>query len=759
MIALDTETTGMDFFHGAMPFFISTCDELGVQRYWEWTVCPFTRRPDIPPHELEEVRSLVMGADHLVLQNAKFDAHALSTIGIEPFSWDIHDDTLLAGHLLASNEPHDLTEMAVQYLGHDIKPLEKRLEGAVRNAREFVRRHLPEWRIAKEGDSVMPSAKEETWRFDYWLPRTLMLWWASSEVPGTKALLDEHDEWWTVLRNYSNEDTRTTLCLWQAMRQEIDRRHLWDQYLEARKLPEIFYDMERRGVTVHRKALRETRLQFYQDSEVEKSTCREIAAAMGYDLKLPKSGMNGSLNNFCFDHRRVTCSRCGKSRSVARNKQVPLCNKCKVKTTLTEEVVQNFSLPVVALTDTGAPSLDAKRAIPEYLATLDGVQLEFVRALASTRKYDKAVESMVSYEKFGRPYLTEERKLDLCFNPPPDGATFKDFEDFIVLHPSNNQTATKTLRTSQQCPNGQQVNKQEASCPVCNPEADNEDIDPTCWKCHGTGIARVSIRTMFCPAPGREWWSADFENLELRIPAYKAPEPAMIALFERPGDAPYFGSNHLLVAHKLHPRLFEACRDKGGQLDGRIFKKRYKDTWYQYLKNGNFAIQYGCQEELADRTFRVPGAFKMLKSAFAGMAALNQKVMAEATKYRYVKTALGYPLMVQRTEYGRPTPTQPLSYYVQGTAMECTRIAMPRCRDYLREVNAKERGGYHMVLLVHDELVFDFPYRPNMGNLVHALELRRIMCSSGDDIGVPLTVNVEYHRESWGKGETVKVAA
>jgi uncharacterized protein YprB with RNaseH-like and TPR domain len=29
MLAIDTETTGVDKHHGAMPFFITTCDETG----------------------------------------------------------------------------------------------------------------------------------------------------------------------------------------------------------------------------------------------------------------------------------------------------------------------------------------------------------------------------------------------------------------------------------------------------------------------------------------------------------------------------------------------------------------------------------------------------------------------------------------------------------------------------------------------------------------------------------------------------------
>jgi hypothetical protein len=42
-LSLDTETTGLDVYHGARPFFITTCNEQGEQQYWEWDVDPETQ--------------------------------------------------------------------------------------------------------------------------------------------------------------------------------------------------------------------------------------------------------------------------------------------------------------------------------------------------------------------------------------------------------------------------------------------------------------------------------------------------------------------------------------------------------------------------------------------------------------------------------------------------------------------------------------------------------------------------------------------
>mgnify|MGYP001611050659 FL=1 len=43
-IALDTETTGLDLYHGARPYLVTTALEDGTNRGWEWDGDPYTRR-------------------------------------------------------------------------------------------------------------------------------------------------------------------------------------------------------------------------------------------------------------------------------------------------------------------------------------------------------------------------------------------------------------------------------------------------------------------------------------------------------------------------------------------------------------------------------------------------------------------------------------------------------------------------------------------------------------------------------------------
>ncbi len=70
IISLDTETTGVDLAHGAMPFLVTTCADDGKIRYWEWHVDPVTRQPQIPDEEWSDVEiALYRKVKCLTLEN------------------------------------------------------------------------------------------------------------------------------------------------------------------------------------------------------------------------------------------------------------------------------------------------------------------------------------------------------------------------------------------------------------------------------------------------------------------------------------------------------------------------------------------------------------------------------------------------------------------------------------------------------------------------------------------------------------------
>ncbi len=723
LISLDTEDTGLDFVHGAKPFLVTSCDDEGVIRYWEWDVCPLTRQPFIPQGDIEDIVELIDAAELIYLQNSKFDWRALQTIGIN-LPWAKVRDTLVMGHLLASNHKHDLTSMCLEYLGQDIQPYEDTIEAVTKTVRAIVKKSYPQWKLAIEGLADMPSVKgsssrdeDKPWKNDMWVPRALI-------KAGVNQFVPEH--WSMACSAYANADSEHTLLLGLEMERRIRENRLWAIYEHRLNLPRVACEMECFGVSAIGEYTEAT-IDHYEEYTAE-ARCGliAIAAEYGHDLELAEgASLNDNMRQFFYGSAVESCPNC-KYKKVIKHwngetiSKSGICPKCStrkrgpVAVQLEVTETNTLNLHVISNKKTGNASLD-KDAMQEYLTTLDGPALEFIQILVDKRKHDTDLSYMMSYQRFWVPIEGQP--------------------GYYRIHPSLNPCATDHLRWASNSPNLQNVGKQE---------------DET----------RVSVRNCFGPAPDREWWSMDFQNIELRIPAYESGEEAMIELFEKPNDPPYFGSYHNLNASIIYPDIFWPLSEKEG-----AFKKQYKSTEYQWCKNGGFALQYGCGERKADSTFRRKGAYKLLKQKLPKIAALNQYYVSEAERTGYITTlpdrtvdpTRGYPILASRTEDGRVLSTTPFNYHVSGTACWCKNTAAIRCSAQLAEWRREGFDG-HMSLEVHDELLFDFPRGSSMQeNLWRAMILKGLMEQSGEDLipRIPTPVSCEYHDVSWAKGVTV----
>lgn len=843
MFSLDCETTGIDMHHGSKPFFVTVCDEEDNITYWEWFVNPLTREPIIPTKHLAEIDWLISHSkEELVLQNARFDIRALQTLGLptKPWPWERTHDTLIAGHMLASNLKHDLTSMARQYLGVDILPLEKALEEAVKECRRLVQQarlargrgnpksttldSLANWRISEEGAADQPSL-EKGWLGDYWLPRIMasFLWeggditykpplegvkiisggqtgvdeaaleaasqsrlvtggmaplgWRTLSDPnpvlGEKYGLTESDRSDYPTRTARNIlDSEATVQIFEnpnspgeiltARLARQNKRPLLQIPLSSQKDPEktIFDWLVKGGYKVVNFAgnaeqtckgiyqkvfdlllkvfqghswwtvLRDysnadsavtIRLIRAQMEEIERRKLGKIYAYMLTQLEpfhsMEEHGVNISkkeMDTLTKEYEHESLERGNVCTNIATTYGYELklpkgSNNDNLKVFAFDEKYLNLP-PIKKSKKTGVPSLD-KDTMGHYNATLPEHSRagRFVSNLLIKRKLDTSLSYLESYRRFWKQIEGQE--------------------DWYKLWPSINMTGTDTLRCSSQNPNQQNVSKKQ------------DKRGRTLRDCMG-------------PTPGREWWSMDYENIELRIPAYVSGERSMIELFEKPNDPPYFGSYHLMNASIIYPDLFWPLAEEKG-----AFKKKYNSTWYQWCKNFGFAVQYGAMpgSGTADRAAHKPGAHQMVADGLKEMTKLNKKMIAQAEKYGYVESLpdktidpnRGYPLLCTRTEWGRILPTVPLSYFVQSTAMWCTRKAMVRCEQQLKQWRAKGFDAY-MVMQVHDEIVFEFP-AGGKHNLTRATVLRRLMEKSGEDIGIPLTVSMSYHPKNWGK--------
>ena len=72
MIAFDTELTGLDLYHGCLPYSMQLCNDRGQAWFFDWEVDPFTRTPAIDSRDLEDIADLLC-SDKIVLHNASID--------------------------------------------------------------------------------------------------------------------------------------------------------------------------------------------------------------------------------------------------------------------------------------------------------------------------------------------------------------------------------------------------------------------------------------------------------------------------------------------------------------------------------------------------------------------------------------------------------------------------------------------------------------------------------------------------------------
>lgn len=709
VLAFDTETTGVDFYHSSRPFYVSTCTDTGKVRCWEWPVDPLTRHVDAPPCELDDLEAYLHSAGRLVTHNGKFDVTALSSLrpsfGLH-FPWDKLDDTLVMAHLLNSSAPKDLTSLTITWLGEklgfDPTRLEVDLGTAVKEARRYCRSRLKNWAIARTGMPGLPSLTgDEPWKNDYWLPGAV-------HAHEGQAKLDEWYggpcPWGTALGTYATADAELTLILRTVLLEQIERRRLGRLYAVRMKCLPMAYDMERRGVTFSMKRLAEKAAEYRDETAKAAAVCHTIAASYGHKLVLPKNGVNNNLRVMCFNHLNLEHLRAKKSK-------------------------------------TDQPTLD-KSAMEHYEITLfpKSRQYQFIKALGAKRKRDTALTYMAGYRRFARLCRTTDGRL---------------VPGWHKLHPQLNPTGTGTLRWSCRNPNEQNISKKED----------------------------FNLRYCFGPEPGYEWWSMDAKGIEDRLPAYESGEQELIAIFENDKEPPYYGSNHLLRFHTIYPDIWEmefdlltsdlGSRDKAWAKVGPHCKKKYASTWYQYAKNGGFAVQYGAVEKpdgwgTADKAFHKQGAHRLLKARFSKFEALNQKCIRFANAHGYVETIpdrsvdpdRGYPLMCTRTEYGKILETVPLNYHIQGSAMWWTMKAQIRCEEVIAQWRRETGNQFdaYVAMQVHDELVFALPRAadprvdPAASNLGRAKELARAMERGGDDFGYPTPVGIEYHPDTWSVG-------
>jgi len=272
------------------------------------------------------------------------------------------------------------------------------------------------------------------------------------------------------------------------------------------------------------------------------------------------------------------------------------------------------------------------------------------------------------------------------------------------IHTSFNQTRTTTGRLSSSDPNMQNI-------PV-------------------RGELGGQIRQAFIAAPGFDLLAGDYSQIDLRVLAHLSNDAELVRAFRHDEDI------HSATASLM----FGVPADK-------ITKDMRR-----FAKTINFGVIYGMSEyglEQATDLSRQEAA-KFIKTYFdkyPGVVKYLEEVREKARKDGYVETLLGRRRYIQdinspNRQVREGAERMAINMPVQGTSADIIKVAMINlCREM-----GKRRLKSHMLLQVHDELVFEVP--PEEDELMRKL-VPDIM-DSAIALNVPLKVDTKSGK-NWGE--------
>lgn len=199
VIAVDTETTGLNWDKGDRIIGISMCCNLpGNEMYRLACYFPFRHSPkslnlftvseNLPLEWMQELKPVFTRSDvTLVFHNFKFDAKMLRSDGIEVTS-KVYD-TMLMSHLIDENGVHSLKGLAAEKWGDEVREDEKRTKKLVQK--------LGGWEKTSAAEMEPYASLDAEMTFDLWHDfleelenQELMQLYETQEAPFLRCLLE-----------------------------------------------------------------------------------------------------------------------------------------------------------------------------------------------------------------------------------------------------------------------------------------------------------------------------------------------------------------------------------------------------------------------------------------------------------------------------------------------------------------------------------------------------------------------------------------
>ena len=479
IIAVDTETTGLDLFHNAAPFMVCTITENGEYKTWEWPVNPYNR---FPAYDYDSTCELAdyLSENILVFHHADFDIRALQRMGISLFlnncEWavgpinrhpafatnvsvrvaKIHDTQLLS-HVVNSQGTGDSTSEAGR---HALKPLalhyldipegdEHELRSATISARRIGKKLGYSLGVSLSGEK-QPAA-------DYWLPKHLYI---ESTRTGSDIPLDWND----LCEYYCKTDCYRTIGLFFFFQEILRKEKLESHYENELALLRVTHMMEHFGLYAER-------------ARVEKllSDLKEDAA------------------NYKLDAEAILCK-------VANLENLNVNSAPQLSSCL-----EQLGFPLCDRTEPSKQHPDGQWKTDAQTLRKLARHSESPDAPALLQQAGPALRLMVGF------HPDEGDDIEV---PVPGFKSFQTGAGYVAgylrsldkldrIHPSFNQVGTAWTRYSCSEPNSQNISAKSV----------------------------LPLRRLFGPPPGYVWFAIDYSQLELRIFAAAANDENLLNAF------------------------------------------------------------------------------------------------------------------------------------------------------------------------------------------------------------------------------------
>jgi DNA polymerase-1 len=253
-----------------------------------------------------------------------------------------------------------------------------------------------------------------------------------------------------------------------------------------------------------------------------------------------------------------------------------------------------------------------------------------------------------------------------------------------------------------------------------------------------------AIRKAFVASEGYTMVSIDYSQIELRIAAILSGDEKMVEIFKNGEDV------HAGVASRVF----------GVKIDEVTSDMRRK------AKVINFGILYGMgvnalRANLGEGTTREEAQefLNAYFNTFTRLAEYLEETKGYARLEGYTQTLFGrrrhFPGIQSSAPFIRAQAERmAINAPVQGTAADIMRIAMNEVYAYIKK--GKKQESIHMLMQVHDELIFEVKTEDVQKEIKKLEEIMESVMHGQDDRGVPILADVAIG-QNWAELEDVKM--